>query len=1280
MCKIALISIAVYLHCEGMAENGRFLRYCKTIWGEMYMLKRIFLGIVFLLTSYVPAYSAEIANVEYVHSLINKVWDIDVPYYEDSLKYAANMEYLLKAVDKANEILNGAPITDYGNSEYATLYAADTVATKDAVNRLIEKFIESEFYITTTPSTSSFSFYISAAGEYEIDWGDGNIEAITKSDTTATTYSHTYDTAGEYTIGLGGQATAYNRSTQIAAVSFRGNTNIAEISGSLGEVFSTLSDGSQPRFYNTFSGCGNLTGSIPENLFAGITGAPTSNMFNSTFSGCRGLTGEIPENLFAGIKGSPAMFMFYYTFAGCNNLTGSIPAGLFAGITGSPAIEMFSGTFNGCTGLTGIPAGLFDGITDVPANGMFSGTFNGCRGLTGPSARMSDGTYLYDYFKNASSIHVGNMYAGATGLEDYPCIPTAWGGAGGVCTPPIESEFYITTTPDTGKFDINISAAGEYEIDWGDGKTETITKSDTTLTTYTHNYDAAGEYTIGLGGQATDYNNDTFVSAIRFADNTNIAEISGSLGEVFSTLSDGSQPSFYQAFYNCTNLVSIPESLFTGVTGAPIVNMFGWTFRNCNSLTSIPEGLFASIQGAPAINAFNSIFYDCSSLTSIPAGLFAGIQGAPAEGMFGAAFSKCVNLTSLPSGLFSGITGSPVAWMYSYIFDGCTGLQGEIPLGFFGNLSGDSVDYAFDMAFNGCSKLTGPSARQPDGTYLYEYFGWGGNNMYTGATGLSDYQCIPTWWGGAGGVCTPPIESEFYITTTPTTNSFSFKISAAGEYEIDWGDGKTETITKSDTTTTTYSHTYDTAGEYTIGLGGQATAYNSGTQIAAVSFSGNTNIAGISGSLGEIFSTLSDGTQPRFYYTFSNCSNLKGSIPAGLFAGITGAPAEFMFSHTFDAWITGAPAEFMFSHTFDACRGLTGSIPENLFAGIMGAPAEMMFQSTFNGCSGLTSIPENLFAGIKGAPARSMFHSTFDGCSGLTSIPENLFAGIKGAPAGYMFFSIFNGCSGLTGEIPLGLFGTFTSNTPQNYMFYRTFNGCTGLTGPSARQPDGTYLYDYFNTATSSHVGSMYRGATGLSDYQCIPTAWGGAGGVCTPPIESEFYITTTPSTSSFSFQISAAGEYEIDWGDGKTETITKSDTTMTTYTHNYDVAGEYTIGLGGQATAYNTSTTTAAVSFNGNIAGISGSLGEVFSTLSDGSQPRFFQTFVRCNNLKGSIPENLFAGIKGAPTESMFNSTFTGCSGLTGSIPAGLFAGITGAPAELDNGCACRIYVFPYL
>ena len=125
-------------------------------------------------------------------------------------------------------------------------------------------------------------------------------------------------------------------------------------------------------FSNTFNGCSGLTGSIPENLFSGISGAPAINMFSDTFHGCSGLTGSIPENLFSGISGAPADGMFFYTFRGCSGLTGSIPENLFAGISGEAMYGDFSGTFENCSNLTGfVPPMLFRNITgEYVANTM----------------------------------------------------------------------------------------------------------------------------------------------------------------------------------------------------------------------------------------------------------------------------------------------------------------------------------------------------------------------------------------------------------------------------------------------------------------------------------------------------------------------------------------------------------------------------------------------------------------------------------------------------------------------------------------------------------------------------------------------------------------------------------------------------------------------------------------------------------------------------------------------------------------------------------------------
>lgn len=254
-----------------------------------------------------------------------------------------------------------------------------------------------KFTVTTTEIAGGgeFKFLMTALGTFYVDCGDGGTlsgtgasgKTIVRTTNTEASYTCTYNDAGVKTIHFGGVASRYHGGAA-AAIRFNGGTPtlVAGISGSLGAIFPTMGVGAvlQPSFRNTFNGCAKLTGSIPENLFSGISGAPVPTMFQQTFTGCSNLTGSIPAGLFAGISGAPANTMFSSTFSGCAGLTGTIPAGLFAGISGPPANNMFYRTFMGCSSLTGsIPENLFAGISGAPATYMFSGTFNGCAGLTG---------------------------------------------------------------------------------------------------------------------------------------------------------------------------------------------------------------------------------------------------------------------------------------------------------------------------------------------------------------------------------------------------------------------------------------------------------------------------------------------------------------------------------------------------------------------------------------------------------------------------------------------------------------------------------------------------------------------------------------------------------------------------------------------------------------------------------------------------------------------------------------------------------------------------------
>ena len=235
-----------------------------------------------------------------------------------------------------------------------------------------------KFTITTTelePDTE-FKFYMSASGTFYVDWGDGTIDTITRTNTTETLYDHTYTTAGVKTIRFGGLATGYNADPTYPAIRiFSGEIDrsansarssgteiyVGKISGSVGAIFPTLGNNAylQPSFYMAFRGLKNVTGEIPADLFSGVYGNTVKTMmFYSVFYASR-FTGNIPPNLFSGITTANA-WVFAYAFLGCSKLTGYIPSSLFAGLiaNSSPyASYMMFRTFYNTNLATSCPMG-----------------------------------------------------------------------------------------------------------------------------------------------------------------------------------------------------------------------------------------------------------------------------------------------------------------------------------------------------------------------------------------------------------------------------------------------------------------------------------------------------------------------------------------------------------------------------------------------------------------------------------------------------------------------------------------------------------------------------------------------------------------------------------------------------------------------------------------------------------------------------------------------------------------------------------------------------------
>ena len=137
------------------------------------------------------------------------------------------------------------------------------------------------------------------------------------------------------------------------------------------------------------------------------------------------------------------------------------------------------------------------------------------------------------------------------------------------------------------------------------------------------------------------------------------------------------------------------------------------------------------------------------------------------------------------------------------------------------------------------------------------------------------------------------IDAKFTVKTTEFVGgeTFKFQMSAQGTFYVDWGDGVVEQIVRNNSNSMNeYSHTYGAPGVYNIRYGGEATRYSTNATYQAINFRGNQYVAGISGSLGAIFSTIDEGDstakQPRFRYLFQNNTNLEGPIPEELFWGI----------------------------------------------------------------------------------------------------------------------------------------------------------------------------------------------------------------------------------------------------------------------------------------------------------------------------------------------------------------------------------------------------------
>ena len=245
-------------------------------------------------------------------------------------------------------------------------------------------------------------------------------------------------------------------------------------------------------------------------------------------------------------------------------------------------------------------------------------------------------------------------------------------------------------------------------------------------------------------------------------------------------------------------------------------------------------------------------------------------------------------------------------------------------------------------------------------------------------------------------------------------------------FQVNWGDGTTETGITNDNISTKSKHQYQNAGTYDIKIKGKYEILVGSPDAMKTA------------NYDKLKKVKQWGTTGLKYVAFNYCSNLNEivsptensfinligiylgytsiqSIPEDLFAN---CPNVTNFSHSFfhcknlesipEKLFANCPNVTDFSYLFDFCENLE-SIPEKLFAN---CPNVTDFSYSFNLCENLESIPEKLFANC---PNVMSFEETFQSCSSITSIPEKLFDNCKKVES---FKGTFWGCSMLTGNAP----------------------------------------------------------------------------------------------------------------------------------------------------------------------------------------------------------------------------------------------------------------------
>ena len=677
-----------------------------------------------------------------------------------------------------------------------------------------------------------------------------------------------------------------------------------------GNIFQHVSGNAEKAFSYTFAN-NKFLSYVSDGLFDTIN-ASAPYAFDGTFYSCSSLE-RVPYNLFIGLVNKQVQpYMFRSTFAntGFQQFATNSSGFSFYVSGNSNANNAFDSTFAGAK-LSNLPANTFASLSgSAVAPYMFYKTFK-------------DDGYLVirDGFK---------FYVSGNANADYAFSST------------FENAFGYGYVP-AGDMFVNLAgsnvAPSMFYQTFKDSRVSQLGSSDVPFKFY-------------VSGTADRMFYSTFENC------TNLTHLDENL---FSTISGSPKEyMFAYTFANDTNLSfsDLPVNFFGNISGDQAMWMANRTFYNCSRVHNTLKPFFADVT-VPTVNGkrvfaydpFYSMFEGTGIYGQIPANIFGNLSGE-VDGNEDCGCENCEEGECEYS--YDSILGNA--------FKG-TNLTGYVPAEMFENVTyktfgnGESISEAKSSFLRNAFDSTKMDTVCPAYTYKvvtgYEDY-WGNN---TDGENIVACKMCPDGKMSVSGQNNSvsdcfdmQVDNYFTITTTnlSANTKFKFMISALGSYKIDWGDGTNSVLSTNaedveDHDNSYIEHTYTTSGVYNIKIYGNTIAYSNEEEKPAISFSGwdGANayqyIKEISGSIGSVFPTLGSlpsylsssdfETRPGFYRMCYECSNLT-TIDSNLFSNVTSA------------------INSMFEETFAGCPKLE-TIPANLFASISGTPVEETFTDTF---------------------------------------------------------------------------------------------------------------------------------------------------------------------------------------------------------------------------------------------------------------------------------------------------------------------------------------------